>query len=263
MDKTVSAIQTFASPWMDMINYGRDFNCPISVEFDDKVYELFTCIEHGLKGTGSNSYGFDHSDHSETKSLSYVQPKKCNDSNTKVHFFKEKCDCGSENFNYQNDSRWGIDSHAHFKYKIPRYHLWILEPESYHASCREFILKQFIIDSNNQVFNEILKTQLKKGKTANKNFLPYSCDFYCSNPTEVSRFKIKIDNVFGVMVSREPVEKIIYDNVVIKKMSKVLNSSFLNNKDSYLYEELAPFINIEDKKTTHGKNRGKTNRREQ
>lgn len=262
MDKTVTVIQNLSNSWHYKINLGQLYNTPFSINFTDNECELFTCIEHGLKGTGSASHGYDHDNKDETKSLSLVQPKKCKSCNSKVHFFKDKCDCGSEIFDYINDSRWGIDCAAHFKYDVQNYHLWILEPVIYDYTCREFSFKQFIIDSKNKIFNEILHIQLTKGAIHSKNFLPNSSDFYASNPVEVCRFRIKIDDVFGVMVSRENPEKIVYDQSVIKKMSKVLGSAFLNNKDVYLYEELTPYINILDKKTTHGKNRGETSRRE-
>jgi hypothetical protein len=44
-------------------------------------------------------------------------------------------------------------------------------------------------------------------------------------------------------------------------MSKVLNKDFKIIKDIYQYNEIFEFIDIKNKKTTHGKERGKTIRR--
>lgn len=265
MDKTLSVIEKLCSLWEYNIKMGRKYNTPLSIGFSDEQVELLTCVEHNLKGTGSISHGYDHDNQEETKFVSLVQPKKCVKCGSKMHFFTEKCICGSNDFKYVNDSRWGIDSNAHFEYKIPFYHLWVLYPDNYEYTCNKFYLKQYVIDSNNKAFNDILEVQMERGKTNNKNYLPYSSDFFISNPKEVSSFEILIDNLYGVVVTRQKVNDIIFDTKIINKLKRdrVLESSFLNIKDNYLYEELLPYINIKDKKTLHGKKRGKTTRRNQ
>ena len=261
MDKTLIVLQKIISNWGERLNLGKMYNTPFSIGFSDDDFELLTCIEHNINGTGSSSHGYDHDNGDETKGTSLVQPKKCKVCGSKLHFFKDYCHCGSDEFEFINDSRWGIDAKAHFLYEVPNYHFWIFEPEEYNTSCRNFSLKQYVIDSNNISYNEILKTQVEKGKSVNKNFIPYSSDFYASNPIEISRFKILIHETFGVFVNRETPQQLEYNQNVIKKMSKILDSTFINNKDTYLYEELIPYINIKDKKTTHGKFRGETKRR--
>lgn len=263
IDKTLSTIRTICSQWQYNLKLGKTYNTPLSIGFSDGYFELLTCVEHDLKGTGSISHGYDHSNHDETKGTSWVQPKKCEDCNAKIHFFAEKCACGSTNIRYINDSRWGIDADAHFKHGVPNYHLWILYPEKYSHDCKIFYLKQFLIDSNNEAFNEILKIQLERSDSKGKNFIPFSSDFYASNPKEVSSFTIVFDDVFDVVVNRNENEEIIYDNKIISIMSKIIDFSSIEKKDIYLYEELLPYINIRNKKTTHGKERGITNRRNQ
>ena len=262
MDKTLNVLRQFCSQWQYKLILGKTYNTPLSIGFDDAQYELLTCVEHDVKGTGSISHGYDHENHDETKGTSWIQPKKCLNCDSKLHFFSDKCSCGSENFKYVNDSRWGIDTKAHFDYEINKYHLWILYPETYSEKCKVFNLKQYIIDGNDAVFNDILEVQLERGSSKLKNFQPYSGDFYASNPKEISSFTIVFDETFGVDVSRNETEEIVYTNSVVKKMLKMMDTTFLNDKDNYLYEDLLPLINVKNKKTSHGKLRGETKRRD-
>jgi hypothetical protein len=262
MDKTLNVLRQFCSQWKFNLKLGKTYNTPLSIGFEDSVYELLTCVEHNIKGTGSISHGYDHDNHDETKGTSWIQPKKCVSCCCKVHFFSDKCLCGSEDFKYINDSRWGIDTKAHFDYKINKYHLWILYPETYSDKCRKFSLKEYIIDANNTVFNDILEVQLEKGSSNSKNFQPFSGDFYVSNPKENSSFTIVFDETFGVEVCRNKTESIVYDKNIVKKMMKMMNTDFSNNKDTYLYKDLLPYINVKNKKTSHGKLRGETKRRD-
>jgi hypothetical protein len=261
MDKTLTTLQQLSSLWQTKLKLGKTYNTPVSIGLDDAEYELLSCIEHDMKGTGSISHGYDHDNQDETKGTSLVQAKKCDKCDGKVHFFSEKCGCGSNKFKYINDSRWGIDANAHFTYGVKNYHLWVLYPKLYSHECRVFELKQYLIDGNNTAFKEILEVQMERGKNNHKNFLPFSGDFYVSNPKEVSSFTITFDETFGLYVRRNEAETILYDKNILKKMKKMLDSSFDNNKDTYLYEEIAPYINVKNKKTSHGKERGKTNRR--
>jgi len=260
MDKTWAIIQNLCFNWFTKYRLGIEFNTPISIGFSDEEYELLTCSEEGIKGMGASSYGYDHNNNDETKGTSLVQPKICS-CGARIPFFLKKCNCGSENFKYMSDSRWGIDSLAHFKYEPPNYHLWVLYPQENDYRCKTFFLKRFVIDSSNKHFTEILKIQNTKGSSKNKNFLPFSSDFYASNPIEKSSFKITLDELYGVYVERNEVENIVYTKDILKKMSKILDKDFLIEKDIYLYEEISEKINIMDKKTSHGKSRGETNRR--
>lgn len=261
MDKTLNALRLFCSQWQSNLKLGKAYNTPLSIGFEDTGFELLTCIEHDIKGTGSISHGYDHDNHDETKGASWIQPKKCRECNGKLHFFSEKCSCGSKNFEYIKDSRWGIDADAHFKYNVQKYHLWILYPDIYSDECKTFFLKQYVIDSKNKPFNDIMEVQLSRSKSKSKNFVPFSSDFYASNPREISSFKVTFDETFGVDVMRTETKDIIYTKEIIKKMKEVLELSFVNDKDTYLYDDILPHINVKNKKTSHGKLRGKTKRR--
>lgn len=263
MDKTLSTLQTLASVWPPKMKLGVEFNTPVSIGFSDEEYEVISCVEFGLRGTGSISYGYDHTNHSETKSLSLIQPKKCKKCGSKNHFFSKECICGSNDFKYIHDSRWGIDCKAHFEYDVKEYYLWALIPEDYSNECTTYYLKCFLINSTNKSFEDILKIQLERSNNkVNKNFLPFSSDFYSSNPIEKCCFRIQIDNIYGLNIVRCETNEIIYNQKIVKKLKKVLIDDFENNKDIYQYDELTQFINVRNKKTNHGTRRGKTTRRD-
>jgi len=262
MDKTLNVLQQFCFQWQSKLKLGKTYNTPLSIGFADEEFELLTCTEHDIKGTGSISHGYDHDNHDETKGACLIQPKKCNGCGGKVHFFSEKCSCESVSFKYINDSRWGIDAKAHFDYEVKNYHLWVLYPESYSHDCKIFKLKQYIVDGKNIAFNDILKVQLERSSSKDKNFMPFGSDFYASSPKETSSFTITFDDIFDVVITRNEVEEIIYTKKIVNKILKMIDLSFVNDKDTYHYEELLPYIEVRNKKTSHGKNRGITNRRD-
>jgi hypothetical protein len=260
-DKTLQTLALLTNTWFNKLKLGRHYNATTSIGFGDEEYELLTCVENELKGCGSISHGYDHTDKSETKGTSWVQPKKCLNCHSKLHFFSEKCICGSDKFSYINDSRWGIDAEAHFRYKIPKYHLWHFFPEKYSFDCDRFKLEKYEVDSHNKHFDETLKSQIKFGKNKSKNFMPKGCDFYSANPKITASFTFELNEIYGISVIRNMIEEIIYDEKVVQTMKKVLDDNFIITKNVYSYNELEPHINISNKKTTHGKSRGQTQRR--
>lgn len=261
MDNTLSYLQKIVSNWHLDLKLGVKYNTPINIGITPDTAELITCMEENIKGTGSISHGFDHDNTDETKSLSLVQPKKCDNCKGKVHFFTKKCNCGGVKFEYINDSRWGIDCEAHFKYNPKGYHLWIFRPDKYNFDVNSFTLCRYYIDSTNKQFNDILSVQLNEGRGKSKNFLPDSKDFYTSKPIVKSKFRFTLESTLGFVVERLECEEIKYDKKVIKKMGKYLIDEFEDNKDIYLYEELVKFLDVYKYKTNHGKERGKTSRR--
>jgi hypothetical protein len=261
MDKTLAVLNKFCSNWQEKIKLGKKYNSPLSLGFNDGEFELLSCVENNLMGTGSISHGYDHTNKDETKGTSWIQPKKCKKCESKLHFFSEKCSCDSSDMEYINDSRWGIDVVAHFKYQLQNYRLWFLYTDKFNFDCNTFYLNQFVINSDNINFQKILKVQESRSDSRYKNFLPNSSDFYACNPVEESSFKINFDEIHGTIVERLSTNQIIYTQEIIKKMNKIIDLNLLPKKDTYQYEELLPHINIEGKKTSHGKNRGITNRR--
>ena len=263
MDKTLKTLEVFTSSWKYCLELGKELNTPLSIGFSDSQAETLTCLENDLKGTGSISHGNDHNDGSETKFANKVQPKDCLRCGKKVHFFLEICDCGSNLFKYHTDARWGLDTKAHFEYNVPGYHLWVLNPLKYNSSCKYFTLRQYYISSKNDSFSSILRGQFESPKSKSKNFMPYQLDFYSSNPIMKSNFGIEITDD-GVSVVRKSCDIIKYDSSILEIMKDVIdNNAFQNTKDTYLYEEIEPYINVEKKKRSYGKDRGITTRRTQ
>lgn len=262
MDKTLKTLEAFTSSWKYNLELGKELNTSLSIGFSDSQVESLTCLENGLKGTGSISHGNDHNDGSETKFANKVQPKDCSRCGKKVHFFLDICDCGSNLFDYHTDARWGLDTKAHFEYKVPAYHLWVLAPVKYSSDCKNFTLHQYYINSENDSFNKILEGQFLSPKSKSKNFMPYQLDFYCSNPIMKSNFAIEITNE-GVSVVRKLCSTIEYNSYILEIMKKVISNTFQNTKDTYLYEEIEPHLNVENKKRSYGKERGTTTRRKQ
>jgi hypothetical protein len=254
--------------WLKRIEYGIKYNLPIGVDLNKTDYEALTCAYYDLEGTGKSSGDNDHNNGDETKGASKIKPKNCKCGQV-CHYFQESCKCGSTEFIYSDtenstDSRWGIDTAAHFRYKVPNYHMWILEAEKYEAKNKTFLLKLYSISSENEAFNEILKIQ-NESKSKHKNFLPYSKDFYASNPKYMACFKITLGDIEQeVNITSEETQEIVLTKKILTQsrgIKKYLPKTFVLNKDTYHYEEIKPLLNIRNHKTSHGKQRGETKRR--
>lgn len=256
--------------WSRRIKYGVELNLPIGVEIGKTDFEALSCIQFGIKGTGKSSGDNDHDNGDETKGANKIRPKECACGRT-CHYFQETCECGSKEFKYSDDHdnhdvRWGIDSKAHFRYGVPNYHLWILEAQEYTIENRTFILKLYTISGQNRVFQDILRVQ-SQSSSKHKNFLPYSGDFYASDPKLLANYKITISlESDDVEVSSEEVSEVVLTRNILTKsrgIKKYLPKSFVPTKDTYLYEEIESYLNVNEYKTSHGKSRGKTRRRSQ
>lgn len=254
--------------WNSRIELGLKYNLPIGVEIPQTDFEALSCAFFGIKGTGKSSGDYDHDNHDETKGANKIRPKNCKCGRV-CHFFQETCDCGSNEFKYSDDNektdvRWGIDTIAHFKYKIPNYHMWIVEAEEYNCDNRIFYLRLYTISGNNRMFNDILEVQ-NNSKSKHKNFIPYSKDFYASNPKMMAKYKIVLyENPEEIQITSEKVEKIYITKEMInngRHIKKYLPKDFLPSKDTYLYDEIESSLNVNLFKTAHDKDRGKTTRR--
>ena len=254
--------------WKSRIEYGLEYNLPIGVEVGKTDFEALSCVFFGIKGTGKSSGDNDHNNGDETKGASKVRPKNCVCGKI-CHYFQETCDCGSKEFTYSDDkvktdARWGIDTKAHFKYNVPNYHLWIVEAQEYNANNRIFFLTLYSISGDNKIFNDILKVQ-NQSSSKNKNFIPYSKDFYASNPKMMAKYKIVLPSESEeVQITVEPIEQILITKEMMmnkQHIKKYLPESFFPSKDTYLYDEIEPILNVDLFKTAHGKDRGQTNRR--
>lgn len=274
MDKTLDFINICLDSAMKKVQFSRDTNTFLTIGFTGPEFEILTNLELGLKGTGAASGGSDHNDEAEGKGSNHIQPKDCMTGGKKkniytciktgkpfkVHPLEKRCpQCGRDKFFYHTDARWGISTSAHYKYKVPRYYGWVFIPFVQNSDNRKFRLQLFLIDSNNRHFNQILSIQHEFGKAKNKNFIPFSSDFYVSNPKMIANFEVDLSN--KVQVLRLNPYEIIYDQEVLEIIKDFLPETFKNEKEIYTYEEIESLIDVKRKKTTHGKERGFTNRR--
>jgi hypothetical protein len=214
--------------WKKDIEKSKERNLTLFASDLGNKGEYFASLLSGKKGTGSGGSGFDLIGYStdpnlegdiladESKFTCLVQPKfckKCIDNycvennitdkkeknsvknKFKIIFFYEKCPkCESNDFEFVNDSRWGIDAYAGVKYKdnLEYYWLQVLEPSDYDGGCRKFNYKCFKISAKDKNFSEYLENQLEQGSKNNCNLLPYSYDFYRFSPIKICEFIIDI-----------------------------------------------------------------------
>jgi hypothetical protein len=118
----------------------------------------------------------------EVKTCCQIQPKICKNCENKIPYFQACCVfCNSTEFKEVKDSRFGIDSTAHFKYAdiLIEYILIIV---GYDSITENISIKIYKIKSNNEYFITYLKNQKDNSKSPTCNLLPYSFDFYASGP---------------------------------------------------------------------------------
>jgi hypothetical protein len=273
-DKTLWFLERIAQTWITNAIASLETNTYLTIGPKGPEFEVLSNYELNLKGTGASSCGFDHNDGSEDKGANLVQPKDCNSGGTnqkprcvvtgkleKVHPYSDKCPkCNRDYFLIHNDSRWGIDTNSHFKYDIKKYNCWVFYPEGHNPMSKTYYLELYRVDSSNPNFQKILEIQYKYGSKKNKNFLPFSSDFYASGPTMLSKFKIDYQNDY-FECQRLQTEEIVYDNKILNILDPYLVNSFVQVKNSYTYNEIKEFIDIEKKVTKHGKERGEISRR--
>ena len=229
-EKIISHLNHICKEWLYYEKIGETQNRPVGIKIRDDDAELLTDYVFDVRGTGSKSHGYDHTDGTETKVINLFQPKFCRsggkrnnkhlckaiDDEHKLHYKTSTCDlCGCSNFKDMEDSRAGIDSSAHFKSIgiIPRYVIWILFSENNVVN-----LKGYIVDAKNKFLNEILEEQLKYGSKPTKNFMPYSIDWYFSNPLLFAQYKFDIINdVYEVKPIFFDIENPISEKIYLRK----------------------------------------------
>jgi hypothetical protein len=244
--------------WCLKYNQGFTFD---TGKFGERV--LF--IVENTKGIPSNGgCSFDGENGSEGKNCFKAQTYKCLDCNSKNNYYAQKCHkCGSEKRKDPKDSRWGIDTKAHFKYinQIPCYILSHVEPLNKNPNNPKYRIRVFRIDSKNEMFNAILRYQMEQGKKPHKNFMPFGRDFYMSSPiplvdceVEVCDKEVKVSYDFYYPENKDPFTKMNVD--LFNANEQKLFSEVSNG--SVLIEEAVKVIGV--KKSTHGKDRGTLDR---
>jgi len=193
--------KSFSDTWFVRIKQSIISNLDGFVSESGFMGEFLGSLITGKKGTASAGSGFDLSDGikaDESKLAVWVRSKKCKKCGNSYLFFKQQkmCECGSVDFTYPSDSRWGIDSKAGIEYKeqLDKYILQVIKPVENSFDCRTFIYEAFLVDAKNKYFTEYLMNQyVNSTKSNNCNLLPYSYDFYRAEPIKVVSLKIKIN----------------------------------------------------------------------
>jgi ribosomal protein L40E len=240
------------------IRQSLEFNHGIS--FDAGVLgERIKYVLNGTKGTASNGGGsFDSTDGSEAKAVFFAQPSTCKKCGAKVNYYAKQCHCGSTDLKPNNDTRWGIDCKAHFQYleQIPFYQFVSIRPLNKDIDCLRFQLDVYRVDSDNIIFNEILRKQIEKGSKPHKNFMPFGRDFYMSSPTHILSVVITIT------------DNCSYDYKVNDPQKLTTIPTHLFTKDEQKVLPRVPSLDVISAhqlvglgKSSHGKPRGITTRK--
>ena len=230
-----------------------------------KFGERVLFVVENTKGIPSNGgCAFDSASGAEGKNCFLAQTYKCPDCKSKNNYYSQVCyKCGSDNRKDPNDSRWGIDSKAHFRYhdQIPCYIFSSVEPLNEDYNNPKYRIQVFRILSTNKMFNDILECQLQKGKTPHKNFMPFGRDFYMCAPIPL------VDCVINVTENDVEVNYDFYCPENQDGISKMPITLFNKNEKNKLNKLPGNFVLVEDavnvigvKKSTHGKERGNLDR---
>jgi len=170
-----------------------EFNQPFSAATQMFTERVMSSI-FGFTLDPKKGYAFDTSSNDELKSCNYLQPKKCSSCGESNNFFSVTCNaCGHDKFgSVKGDSRWNIDSDSHFKHfnDLNKYLLTLVDYVD-----GKILMKAWIVKKENPHFNRILRNQLDSAKSDGLNFLPYSHDFFMSDPTLFC--EIKMDFITG------------------------------------------------------------------
>lgn len=121
--------------------------------------------------------------------------KHCKNCNYSTPYFQSNCVyCNNNKFKFSNDSRFGIDSNAHLKYKdqLKYYILIIIKYIDNDDYIKLFVYK---IKSKNKYFKKYIKNQKSNGKANTCNLLPFSYDFWCCGPIKLIDINLYRDNI--------------------------------------------------------------------
>ena len=140
--------------------------------------------------------------------------------------------------------------------KIPFYQFVSIRPLNKDLDCLRFQLDVYRVDTDNQIFNEILRKQIERGSKPHKNFMPLSRDFYMSCPTHILSVVITIT------------DECSYDYKVNDPQKLTTIPTRLFTKDEQKVLPKLPSIDVISAhrlvglgKSSHGKPRGITTRK--
>lgn len=242
----------------------------MSLQFNDgmtfdtgKFGERINFILHDTTGVPSNGgCAFDAANSSEAKGCNKAQTYVCPDCGAKNNYYASECHkCGGTGRKDPNDTRWGIDAEAHFKYadQMPYYCMTIVTPLNRDVESPQFNIQVYRIDTKNQFFNDMLRYQLEHGSKAHKNFMPLGRDFYMTSPVLLVDCNITVTD-FGVDFVYFDFDT---DGRVIETMPADLFTKAEQKQLQVIGDRcsIAEAVNIIGvKQSTHGKKRGTLNR---
>lgn len=211
----------------------------------------------------------------EVKFVSLIGTKQCKicckDSGAnKCPWFQKTClYCKNEDFKYISDSRAGISSSAHIKYKhiISEYIIFV---QDYDNSKETISIKGYKFLTENEYFNTYIQNQYDSGKKKGGtcNFVPYSYDWVLSGPILILDVDIDISKVEPEVIyhSYNPLSE-TYDDVTNTMLEKLLTKQektiILDKtklvKGCYKYDYIKDKFKLRPK--TIGKSRGSTTRK--
>lgn len=250
----ISNFKSFSDTWSVRIKQSINSNLDGFVSESGFMGEFLASLITGKKGTASAGSGFDLSDGKkadEAKLAVWVRATVCNNCGEKILFFKDKCSCGSTDFTYPSDSRWGIDSKAGIEYKeqLDKYVLQVIKPVENSFDCNEFIYEAFLVDSKNKYFIEYLKNQYVNSIKSNIcNLLPYSYDFYRAEPVKAVSLKITLNEkksdiecLYFNLKNTTP-ETMPLDIVPNSNLKSILDENSTSYKNSFSKSKLIELI---------------------
>ena len=202
-DKFTKLIEHTFGSIRDEISMCLDWNQGFTID-SGKLGERIAFIVKNTKGVNSNGgCAFDAQDGTEAKACFTGQTYKCPHCGAKNNYYATECHkCGGTDRIDPKDTRWGIDTKAHFMYEgqIPDYVMTHIEPTNHDGNNPTFRIRVYKITADNKVFNEILDHQRKTG-SHHKNFMPFSQDFYMSEPALLVDCNIAISDEFDIEYS--------------------------------------------------------------
>ncbi len=233
------------------------------VSFDTgKFGERVNFVLHDTTGVPSNGgCAFDAANGAEAKACNKAQTYVCPDCGSKNNYYAHECHkCGSTGRKDPNDTRWGIDTEAHFKYvdQMPYYCFTIITPLNRSVENPKFNIQVYRIDTKNKFFNDMLCYQLEHGKKAHKNFMPLGRDFYMSSPKMLVDCNVSLSDEVDVEFTEFNTDGREIETIPLSLFTKSEQEQLQSVDGSCIITEAVNVIGV--KKSTHGKERGTLNR---
>lgn len=263
-DEIVEFVMIYALIFKTSLMIERKYKSSnISFAFTDisRFGEGLCSILSGFKGSGGKGSGFDLTNGTkanEVKTVCFCQPHKCKKCGSSVPWTSNTCaNCNSTELKTITDSRFGISAKAHVKYKDELETYWLVLIE--HDSEDIFKITVWTLKSDNKYFTNYINQQNKFASTT-CNLLPYSYDFYMSNPIQRLQIHIRLPESH---MDDPSIVNMEYKDTEIEMPCSILtrpelSKLGLNASDTISISEANDILTCRPK--THGKKRGDTKR---